>query len=132
MTKRYVQRANAAADRSRERTFDTYQKLLESCNCFIRQPGLVAHFLTKHVKRFFTGVDFHPTDFFFAAVGLFDSSIKNPYRSLPDINTGTVTFDVGYDRVVRHIQLTIGTHGDLTPSGDSNIRIRHQSLLRAR
>src|SRR6185369_16449339 len=111
-------------------SFDANQKLPEGLDSLVRQPGLVAHFLAEQVEWLFTGIDFHPADFFPAAVDLFYCSIENAYRGLPDIDPGTVAFDEWNDRVVRHNQLAVVSHGDLVPGRDCQIRISHPTLFR--
>src|SRR6185369_7704153 len=115
LAKSYVKGADSTADRCGQGSFDANQKLPEGLDSLVRQPGLVAHFLAEQVEWLFTGIDFHPADFSPAAVDLFDCSIENAYRGLPDIDPGTVAFDERNDRVVRHNQLSVRTHGDLVP-----------------
>ena len=54
-------------------------------------------------EGFFAGEDFEPFDFALAVVGFGDGCIKNSHASAPNIGAGTVTFDIGHHRIVRHM-----------------------------
>src|SRR5437867_9789988 len=60
----YIQRANAAADGSGERSFDPDQKFLKAFNRIVGQPIVEALF------GGFACVDFEPGDFAAATIGL--------------------------------------------------------------
>ncbi len=91
-----VQRANAAADRSGERTFDGDAEIANRVDGVLRQPFL------ELVISFFAGENFQPFDFAFAAVGFFDGGIEHAPRSLPDVAAGAVAFDERNHRMIRH------------------------------
>jgi hypothetical protein len=87
----HVERADAAAYWSGERSFDGDAEVASGVNGVLRQPFL------ELVVGFFAGEDFKPRDAALAAVGLFDSGVENALRGLPDVAANAVALDIGND-----------------------------------
>ena len=104
MTQRDVERANAAADRRGQRTFDSDEVVAERLNGLIRKPVL------SLIEGFFAGEDLPPMNLAIAAVGLFDRGLKNTDRSSPDVGARPIPLDEGNYGVIRDLQLSIAAH----------------------
>ena len=110
LAQRDVQRADAAADRRRERSLDRDEVVAAGLHGLFRQPGVV------EVVRLLAGEDLHPVDLALAAVGLGDRGVEHAHGCAPDVGAGAVALDEGDDRVVRHLQAAVGD-GDLLALG---------------
>jgi len=115
LAERHVQRADAAADRSGERTLDPHQELAERVHGLVREP------VGEVVVRFLPGEDFHPFEAALAAIGLGDRGVEDAHARSPDVGPGAVAFDVGNDRVVRDLELPV-PNLDRLPGG-RNLRL---------
>ena len=125
LTQGHVQRADTATDRSGQRAFDGDHVILDRVEGFLGQPGV----LIINLGGFFPGVDFHPGDLALAAVGLFNSSIDNLDHHRTDVDTNTVTFDEGNDRVIRNIERMVCIDGDFVADGwNLNLLVTHAEL----
>jgi hypothetical protein len=102
LAQRDVERADAAADRRGERSFDGDAQVARGVDRVIGQPVL------KLPISLLAGEDFEPGDRAFAAVSLLDGSVEDTLRGAPDIAAGAVAFDVRDDGVVRHLILAVG------------------------
>jgi len=87
LPERDVQRADAAADGRRERSFDADQIFLERRNGVVRQPvvefvlgGSPAKTSNQAILRF-------------AAVGLLHRGVEHPHTGCPDVRAGAVATD---------------------------------------
>ena len=121
LPQRNIERANAAAHRCSQRTFDSDQILAERFHCVVWQPFI------EFVLRGLAGEDLKPRDFLFPGVRFFNRSIEHTDTCRPNIRPGPVTADERNDRLIRHIQ-SVGS-GDLFTSGRSNIFVRHKAQL---
>ncbi len=125
LTQCHVQRADAATDRSGQRAFDGDHVILDRVEGFLRQPGV----LVINLSGLFAGVDFHPGNLALAAVGLFNSSIDNLDHHRTDVDTNTVTFDEGDDRVIRNIERMVCIDSDFVTDGwNLNLLVTHAEL----
>ncbi len=93
-----VERADTAADGCGERTLDGNTKITDSVDSVVGEPLLIS------IECLFAREDFVPRNFAFTAIGVLDSSVENPARSLPDVAAGAIAFDEGDDGIVRNQQ----------------------------
>src|SRR5690606_338093 len=93
LAQRDVQRADAAADRRRERAFDGDLELANGLECLVRHP------LARLLERLLAGEDLHPVDAPLAAVRAFDGGVEAAYARTPDVGAGAVALDERDDRV---------------------------------
>ena len=115
----HVEGTDAAADGRGQRAFDAHQELTEGLHGLVRQPGL------ELPEGLFPGVDFHPVDLAFAAVGFLDGRIENAHRGAPDIAAGAVAFHEGQDRFIRYLQFAILDRNLFPAGGDFHLGICH-------
>ena len=106
-----VERADAAADRRRQRPLDRHHVLAQDFERLGRQPDVG----TIDPRRLLAGVDLHPLDLLLAAVGLGDRGVDHLDHHRGDVNAGAVSFDIGNDRLVRDGQRVVGVDLDLLP-----------------
>ena len=71
----HVERADAAADRRRQRALDGDAEVADGLDGVLRQPFL------ELVERLFAGEDLEPRDLALAAIGLLDRGVKNAPRA---------------------------------------------------
>ena len=107
LAQRDVERADTAAHRRRQRSFDPDQIFLERLDGFVGQPGV------ELVERFLARPHFHPRDLTLAAVNLLEHVVEDILRGAPDVGPGAVTLDKRNDRPRRHVQLAVRPHRDL-------------------
>jgi hypothetical protein len=106
-----VERADAAADRRRERALDRDDELAQHLERLGRQPDVGP----VDAGRLLAGVDLHPVDLLLAAVGLRDRRVDDLDHDRRDVDSGAVALDVGNDRLVGNHQREIGIDLDLLP-----------------
>ena len=99
LAQRDIQRADAAADRRRERPLDADEKFLERSDGVIGQPRI------ESLERFLACEDFHPGDLAGAAVRLFHRRIEDAHARSPDVRPGAVAADERDDRMIGDGQL---------------------------
>src|SRR5690606_17446542 len=97
LTQRHVQRTDTAAHRRGQGALDGDNVVLHSFQGFFREPGV----LIVNLSGFLAGVDFHPGNLALATVGLLNGSVDDFHHDGRNIDTDTITFDEGNDRVVR-------------------------------
>ena len=73
LPQRHVERANPAANGSRERTLDGDAELLHRVDRFLRQPIL------ELLEGFFPGEDLHPGDLALALIRPLDRSVEHAH-----------------------------------------------------
>ena len=115
LAQRHIERANAAADRRRERAFDGDQVVAAGRDGFIRQPAVVC------LVRLLAGEHLHPVNLALAAIGFLYRRIEYPHAGAPDVAAGAVAFDEGNDGLVRHLQFAVGDRNFLAPGGDLHV-----------
>ena len=98
----HVERANAAADRSRQRSLDGNAQIARRVHRVVRQPGV------ELAEGLLAGENLKPLDGALAAVGLFDRGVEDALRGLPDVAAGAVAFDEGNDGIVGDLILAVG------------------------
>src|SRR6185436_9804195 len=101
LTKRDVERPDAAADRRRQRTLDANVVLPERLDRLIRKPRV------ELLEALLAGVDFLPCDLPRAAERFLDRGVQDTDARPPDIRTGAVAFDERDDRIVRHDEMSL-------------------------
>ncbi|KAF1858247.1 hypothetical protein Lal_00014748 [Lupinus albus] len=108
-----VQRADAAADRRRQRALDGHDVLAYAIQRFGRQP----HVGAIDLRRLLAGKHFHPCDLALAAVCLRDGGVDDLQHHRGDVDAGAIAFDVGNDRLVRDVQRVVRVDGNLLTIG---------------
>ena len=98
LPQRYVERAEATANRRRERSLDRYQVVVNGANGVFRQPGL------EPVSRLLARQDFEPHDRPLAAVGFPHRTIEDEPGGAPDIGPGAISLDEWNDGLIRHLE----------------------------
>ena len=106
LAQRHVQRADAAADRRRERPLDADEVLLEVLDRLVGEPvaGLLERLLARE--------DLVPRDLLLPAVGLLHGGVEDADARAPDVPPRPVALDEGDDRVVRDVELVPSAHRD--------------------
>ena len=107
----HVERTDAAAYRSRQRSLDRYAQIARRAHRVVRQPG------GKLRKCLLAGEDLKPLHRPAAAIGLFHRGIENPLGCAPDIPPGSVAFNERDDGMVRNLVFAIGILNRLAPIG---------------
>ena len=126
LTQGHVQGAEPFADGGGQRAFDGDPVFPDRIHRFLGQPGAFA----VNSVGFFPGVNFHPLDLALAAVCFFHCGVPDHHGSPGDVRTCAVAFDVSDDRVIRHVQFAVCTHGDLfAVRGHFDLVVSHCSLL---
>ena len=95
LPQRDVERADAPADRRRQRALDRDEVFAAGRDGLLGQPAV------EQLVRLLAGIDLHPVDLALAAVGLGDGGIHDAHRGAPDVRPGAVAFDEGDDRIRR-------------------------------
>ena len=108
LTKRHVQRPNSTANWRGQWPFDSDFVLFKRFKCLVWQPFISA--IGRH--RFFATVDFHPRDRARTTVGLLDRGVDHFNHGWGNIDTDTVAFNKGDDRVIGNVQRAILVHRD--------------------
>ena len=101
LAQRHVERTNAAADRSGQRSLDGDAQIAR------RVDGVVGQPVVELAIGLLAGEDLEPRDRALAAVGLFDRGVEDALRSLPDVAAGAVAFDEGNDGIVGNLILAV-------------------------
>src|ERR1019366_1651040 len=96
LAERYVQAAYAATHWSRERALDRNAKFLDGVERSLRQP------FAKLSKGLLSRKYFVPNNPPLAAEDFLHCGVKNALRGLPNIATGSITFNVGNHRSLRN------------------------------
>ncbi len=87
LAQRDVERANAAADRRRQRTLDADQEFAERLDRVVGQPAV------EFVFRCLSGKNFEPRNLLFPAVGFLHRGVENANARRPNVWTGSITAD---------------------------------------
>ena len=111
LAQRDVQRANAAAHRSRQRPLDRNAEIADGFDGFVRQP------LLEFVEGFFAGEDFEPRDLALAAIDQLDRGVEHAPRRLPDVAARAVALDEGNDGIVGDLKFAVGVLNGLPVRG---------------
>jgi len=101
-----VQRADAAADRGAERTFDGHHELAQRLQRLVGEPG------PADAVRLLAGVDLHPLDAALAAVGALDRGVDHLAHHRGDVDADAVALDERDDGPLRHLEAAVGVDGD--------------------
>ena len=96
-----VKRADAAANRRSQRTFDRDAQVARGRDGVVGQP------VAELAEGFFAGKDLEPTNGALAAVGFFNRGVKDALRGFPDVAAGAVAFNERNDGVVRNLELPV-------------------------
>ncbi|ABA48963.1 Hypothetical protein BURPS1710b_1109 [Burkholderia pseudomallei 1710b] len=125
LTQRDVQRADAAADRGRERPLDRHDVFLQHLQRLFRQP----HVRAVDLRRLLAGVDLHPVNLLLAAVRLLDRRVDDLDHHRRDVEARAVALDVRDDRLIGNVEREILVDGDLvTAFRNLDVLIRHDRL----
>ena len=106
-----VERADAAADRRGQRSFDGDAEIAGRVDGVIGEPGF------ELAEGLFAGVDFEPLYGALAAVRLLDCGVEDPLRGAPDVASGAVAFDKRDDGMVGDGEFSIGILDRLAAGG---------------
>src|SRR5690606_7230532 len=98
LTQRDVQRTDTTPYRRGQRALDRHHVVAHGFEGFLGQPGV----LVIDLGGFLASIDFHPGDLALARVGLLNGGIDHLDHHRTDVDTDTVTLDVGNDRIVRY------------------------------
>ncbi len=115
LAQRDVQRADATADRRRERALDRDQVFAAGLDGFVGQPGV------EEVVGLLAGIDLHPVDLALAAVGLGDRGVEHAHGGAPDVGAGAVAFDERDDGLVGNGELAVGDRDLLALRGHDEL-----------
>ena len=126
LTKRHVERADAATDRSGEWAFDSNEIFAECGECVFRQPSLaeVGDLVLIHVEGFFASKHLEPRNFACATVSFFHSGIQYAHGRFPDVAACAVTFDERNYGMIRNCENAI-FDGDLLAGRRCNVVVCH-------
>ena len=113
LPQRHVERADAAADRRRERPLDRDHVVLQDFERLLGEPDVGA----VDLGRLLAGVDLHPVDLALAAVGLGHRGVDDLDHHRRDVEARAVALDIGDDRLVGDVQAVILVDGDLFAAG---------------
>src|SRR5262249_30718467 len=106
-----VDRADAAADRRRQRPLDRDPVGADLLDRLVGEPGVLA----VDLVRLLAGVDLAPGDAAAPAVGAGDGGVEDAHRGLPDVGSGTVAPEEGDERVVGPREAARSARGDALP-----------------
>ena len=121
LAQRDVERADAAADRRRQRSLDAHQEFAEGLDGLVGQPVLPL------IERLLARKHFHPRDLALAAVNFLDRVVEDVLRRLPDVGAGAVALDERNDRAVGNFQSVIGAKSDLLAvAGNLDVLVCHR------
>src|SRR2546430_519655 len=129
LSQRHVERADAAADRSGQRSLDGDEIRPARLDGLVRQPG------AEELVGLLSRVYLHPVNAPPAAVGLGHGGVHDAHAGAPDVGARAVTLDERNDRVLRDDQLAVadGDPGALRGRGDPGGGCRgHELHLRKR
>ena len=98
----YIKTSDSLADRCGHWPLNGHHMFFNCSQSFIRQPG------AGLLKTLFPGQHLEPVDFSLAVVCLFNGTVHHQLGRPPDIRSDAIAFDKGNDRVVGHIQGTVG------------------------
>ena len=101
LPQRDIQRADAAADRRRQRAFDADEILAKRVDRVVRQPVI------EFVLRRLPGEDLEPRDLLLPAIGFLDRRIEHALARRPDITPRPVAADERNHRPIRHGELPL-------------------------
>src|SRR5208282_1748024 len=121
LAQRDVERADAAADWSRQGTLDADQEFAERFDGFVGQPAVPI------LERLLAREHFHPRDLALATVNFLHRVVENVLRRAPDVGAGAVAFDKRDDRAVGNVQGMIGAKGNLfAVAGNLDMLVCHR------
>ena len=106
LSQRHVQRADAAADGSHERTFDADVIVCKSLDCVFGKIG------SELLKRPSSGEDFEPVNAALTAIGLADGGVDDFHHGGSDFRADAVTGDEGNINGVGHVKNGFGGESD--------------------
>src|SRR5882724_5847112 len=119
LPQRDIQRADAAAHRRRQRTFDADQKFLERLDRVVGQP------VVELVLGGFASKNLEPRHLALAAVGLFHRRVKNQLARVPDVRTRAIAANERQDGVVRDRELSAADR-DFPANRRSDVFVSHE------
>src|SRR4029078_10569460 len=93
--------SNAAADRRGQRTLDANEIVPKGFDGVVGKPVI------ELLVTFFAGIDFHPCDLAFPAIGFLDRGVEHAHAGAPDVRTGAVALDERNDRMIGNDQATV-------------------------
>ena len=113
LAERDVERADAAADRRRQRALDADEVGLERLDRLVGQPAV------EQLLRLLAGVDLGPGDLLLAAEGLLDRGVEHAHAGAPDVGAGAVAFDERDDRAIGNFERAVrrGRRSASAPTG---------------
>src|SRR5439155_6750292 len=114
LTERHVERADAAAHRRGERTFDADEEFLERIDGVVGQP------VVELLESGFACEHFEPGGLAFAAVGLVHGGVEHALTGGPDVRPRAVAADKREDWVVRNVKFAV-LNGDFATGRRSAI-----------
>src|SRR6266487_4818210 len=115
----HVKRANAAADRSGQRTFDADQIFAECFHGIIWQPVI------EFVFRRLTGKNLKPGDLLLSAKRFLDRGIEHVFARRPDVRPGAISPNERNDRLIRDTQLSF-VDRNLVAGWRCDVCVRHK------
>jgi len=124
LAQRDVERADAAADRGGQRSFDGDQVFADGVDGLAGQP----QFFAVDPVGLFARVEFHPGDGAFVAVGFFDGAVPDPHGGGGDIRPDAVAFDEADDRPVRNLKFPGSVGGDAFARRNFDLIICHYDV----
>jgi hypothetical protein len=124
LSQRHVQRAKAAPNRRRQRTFDRNHQFLDGLQ---RLGGKIIAII--ELCCLLAQIQLAPVDLALVVIGLCHCRIPDPQASAGDVRADAITFHITQDGIVRNLQTLLGD-GDLLPvRGDPYLSISHVHLL---
>ena len=117
LAERHVERAEAAADRRRQRPLDGHQMLVDGCQGLVGQPAV------EPVLGLLAGEDLAPDDAPLVAVRPPDGRVEDVLRGAPDVRPGAVALDEGNHRLARYLEPPVAHGDDIAQGGDCHERI---------
>ena len=119
LTQRDVERPEAAADRRRQRTLDADQVIAKGVDRLVGKPR------AGRVERLLAREHLFPRDLLAVLRG---RGVHHEPGGRPDVDSGSVAFDVGDDGLVGNRERAIGLHRDLLGHGlDVSCPIRNRA-----
>src|SRR5215207_7379006 len=91
LSQSHVQRSEAAPDRSRELALDGHQEMVNRGQRLFREPAV------EPILGFLPGKHLQPRDSAPLSIGMLDCLVEDMLGGPPDIGTGSVSLDKGYD-----------------------------------
>src|SRR5215204_2386901 len=111
-----VQGPEAAANRGGERALDRDQEMVDRSQRLFREPAV------QSILGFLPGKHLQPRDPPPLSVGMLDGLVEDMLRGPPDIGTGTVPLDKGYDGSGRYLDPAL-VHDDGIAAGRRRERL---------